>query len=68
MDAKRQEEPINSASAEEGENEGHFLEVHTFEQGIKNKNMKGSRAFQSGELHEQDVGEGARKALSIWSA
>lgn len=44
MGAKCQEEPI-SASVEEGESEGNFLEVQTFEQGIKNEKMKGSRAF-----------------------
>lgn len=27
------------------ESEGNFLEVQTFEQGIKNEKMKGSRAF-----------------------
>lgn len=42
--AKCQEEPINSASVEKGENEGNFLEVQTFERGIKNETMKGSRA------------------------
>lgn len=46
MGAKCQEEPINSASVEEGESEGNFLEVQTFEQGIKNEKMKGSRTFQ----------------------
>ena len=53
MENARESPLVSSAFVEEGESEGNFLEVQTFEQGIKNEKLKGSRELWSEERHDQ---------------